>query len=529
MSFRLLPQYSAPDILVSHQAPASHEFLGAHYQYPKESAGIGTMSRSGDSWLDTAIERSNAMESKSETESNDYTIKHGHEDETDEGVKTPKDLPETGPLDPRPDIPAILDPSPSASEWEEMKKGGYWSPALDELMGMVGMEDVKRQLLKIKILVHTAREQRVDLTLKDERFSIALLGNPGTGKTTVAKIYRDLIFELGVLWGNAFESTHASYLCEAGVSRPSDHIETIQSNGGGIFFVDNAHHFVRQEEPVLQHLMAEVEAERRHVAVILAGYPKDMERLPGIDLSPKSRIPIWLRLPDYSDKELLQVFVDMVRRRFNDQMKVEGGYTGLYARVCIRRIGKDRGTSGFGNIRAVENVLSTICERQAHRLHQEAREMSAKPDRFLLTKDDLLGPEPSVAFEKSDAWKELQRMTGLDSVKQSIRALGERATLNYRRELLEKDQLTSGLNRVFLGSPGTGKTTVARLYGRLLADMGLLSTNNGKKNSHHSKGFLTLFCSENNHPNRPDWPMDRRIGSEYPSCPHIGQRRNIGD
>ena len=99
---------------------------------------------------------------------------------------------------------------------------------------------------------------------------------------------------------------------------------------------------------------------------------------------------------------------------------------------------------------------------------------------MLLTKEDLIGPEPSQALQHCVYWQELQEMIGLQSVKDTVQALLDSIQYNYQRELDEKPLMDFSLNRVFLGSPGTGKTSVAKLYGQILVHIGLFSNGEGK-------------------------------------------------
>lgn len=96
-----------------------------------------------------------------------------------------------------------------------------------------------------------------------------------------------------------------------------------------------------------------------------------------------------------------------------------------------------------------------------------------------MTKEDLIGPEPSQALESSSAWQKLKSMIGLGSVKTTVQSLLDSIQYNYQRELQELPPVEFTLNRVFLGSPGTGKTTVAKLYGQILVDIGMLSNGEG--------------------------------------------------
>ena len=196
---------------------------------------------------------------------------------------------------------------------------------------------------------------------------------------------------------------------------------------------------------------------------------------------------------DYQNSELLNILQQQIQKRYrSNPMRIEGGKDGLYMWIVIRRLARNRGRPGFGNARALQTTFSMITGRQASRLSQE-RKAGLKPDDFFLSKEDLIGPDPSQAIFKSVAWEKLQELVGLAEVKKSIRSIIDRIKFNYGRELKEQSPLDVSFNRVFLGSPGTGKTSVAKLYGQVLADLGLLSNGEGKGIIECSLNALLLF------------------------------------
>ncbi|KAI9769554.1 MAG: hypothetical protein M1840_004032 [Geoglossum simile] len=367
--------------------------------------------------------------------------------------------------------------SPSETEWERQKRvEGASNDAIDTLMGLTGLEDVKAKVLNIKAKMDTVARQGTDM--RKERLGMVMLGNPGTGKTTVARLYAQFLVSIGALPGKEFVEATASSLANEGVPGAKKKISDILVAGGGVFFLDEAYQLSSGNSfggaAVLDFLLAEIEEMVGKIVFILAGYSKEMEKFLESNPGFNSRIPHRLNFPDYMDKELLIMLGHLVESRYSGRAKIEDGLNGLYARILIQRLGRGRGAEGYGNARALENLWARITERQANRLHQE-RITGTSPDDFLFTKEDLIGPEPLGAFQQSMAWKELQSLIGLHAVKQSVMALVNRMRLNYQRELNEKPPVEVSLNRIFLGSPGTGKTTVGKLYALILADLGLLS------------------------------------------------------
>jgi replication-associated recombination protein RarA len=344
-------------------------------------------------------------------------------------------------------------------------------------MSLTGLEDIKRVFLEIFDTVTLDNQRGIDS--KKKRYNVRLEGNPGTGKTTVARLYAKLLKDLNVIPAASIKETSGSKLVDGGVPELKKLLDEIDKAGGGVLFVDEAYQLDpvgdRQGKQVLNYFLDEMENKIGKLVVAFAGYTKDMEKLFEFNTGLPSRFPFKFVFQDYSDEELLSIFLGTMKKSSGNQPFYFKNNDPKYARIAIKRLSKMRGSVGFGNARAVSNLFETVQRRQSARIREMQNDMRPGVDLFCFERDDLLGPPVDDIEKTCKAWQELDQMTGLTSVKQTIKNLFELVKTNAVLEEQEKPQRAIALNRLFLGNPGTGKTTVAALYARILADLGLLS------------------------------------------------------
>ncbi len=372
------------------------------------------------------------------------------------------------------------------NEWAVVK-GRFFleSEAMDKLVKMASLRPLKRRVLDTIYAVGFARQNGSDP--KKIGFNLRFEGNPGTGKTTAGELYAKVLLDLGIfgsLSGSSensnFVETSGAELSQKGADQVQKFLDSIAKAGGGVLFVDEAYMLEPQSmiglgRQALNLLMTEMEKRRGSLVVIFAGYKGNMETLFQYNDGLRSRFSETVVFEDYEEQELLLIFEKL--------MVDEGGkYPFLFeqspgqedpkfwGRVAIRRLAAGRNFPGFANGRSVRKLFESVRRRLVDRW-----KANQKLDAFGFSKSDFLGTSAVESVKQSLAWKELMAMTGLQKIKDSLIGLLELVKTNEIREQSMLPRLNVALNRVFLGNPGTGKTTAAGFYGKILKDFGLLS------------------------------------------------------
>ena len=248
---------------------------------------------------------------------------------------------------------------------------------LAELNGYIGLDTVKEE---IDTRVHWIQMQQLrkehDLPTSDLSLHMVFSGNPGTGKTTIARFLSKIFHSLGILSKGQLVEVDRGDLVAGYVGQTA--IKTkdcINKAMGGVLFIDEAYALTNRGEndygaETVDTLLKAMEDHRDDLIVIVAGYIEPMEKFLHSNPGLESRFNRFIDFPDYTLDELMGIF---------DMRMNKAGYTmGDEARAALRqRIDIERvDVKGFGNARGVRNLFETIIARQADRLGETEGEIT---------------------------------------------------------------------------------------------------------------------------------------------------------
>ena len=279
--------------------------------------------------------------------------------------------------------PKAQDPTTSKAGEAELRK------ALKELDSLTGLTVVKQQVKELTALVRVQRMRRAaTLPVAVMSHHLVFRGNPGTGKTTVARLIGRIYAALEVVpEGHVVETDRAGLVAEYVGQTAIKTSEAFAKARGGILFIDEAYTLARDAgsssgfgQEAIDTLVKLMEDHRDDTIVIAAGYPVEIDEF--VDANPglRSRMPRTVDFPDYTDDELLEIFAGMCRA---------AGYTataGAKKRVRELLAASERGPA-FGNARAVRTLFERAVQQQALRLAEEKK--PTRGELRALTGDDV--------------------------------------------------------------------------------------------------------------------------------------------
>jgi SpoVK/Ycf46/Vps4 family AAA+-type ATPase len=361
--------------------------------------------------------------------------------------------------------------------------------AMAELDAMVGLGPVKEQVRSIAVSIEAARRRAVAGFGTDRPMRhFVFLGPPGTGKTTVARVIGKIFYAFGLLdTPEVVEAQRSDLVGEYLGATAIKTNDLIDSALGRVLFIDEAYSLVNEGDgqsdrfgaEAVQTLLKRAEDDRENLIIILAGYEKQTEAFLATNPGLGSRFATRIRFPSYSSEELLllaetqlrgrgeglavdarpalwRILEEVSRRRIADELG-----NGRFVRTLLEKAGQARDVrvmGGGGDPRAEDLITIGAAD-----LEKAFAELTSR----------LRGYEDTPTLESAIA--ELDELVGLEPVKQQVRSIAAQLEV---AKLRDRQGLTSqppARHFVFTGPSGTGKTTVARILGRIFAALGLLA------------------------------------------------------
>lgn len=260
--------------------------------------------------------------------------------------------------------------------------------SLDE---MVGLAEVKEQIRRITALARMKKDMADSgMDALSINLSMAFVGNPGTAKTSVARILAGIFHEIGLLESDTMIEVGRADLVGKYVGHTADKVKALfRQAKGHLLFIDEAYSLLESREAgfgdeAINTIVQEMENQRDDTIVIFAGYPKEMERFLSRNPGLRSRVPFKISFKDYSAEEMVEIArLEAKRKGFGIREDAIKKLTD----ICEASLGD----AASGNGRLCRNLVENAILSYASRVYGDA-ETSAARD-FILAAEDFSGPD----------------------------------------------------------------------------------------------------------------------------------------
>lgn len=349
--------------------------------------------------------------------------------------------------------------------------------ALQKLNNFIGLKNVKD---KVREIADTLEVNKMNGSIKPMGEHFTFIGNPGTGKTSVARILGDVFYAIGLLpTRNIIEVTAKDLIAKYKGQTGPQTDDIINQAMGGILFIDEAYSLVDEQgdsfgKDAINTLLQRMENDRGKFICIAAGYKKEMHTFLASNSGFESRFTEQLDFEDYSAQELTQIFLKMCSGEgYHLDDEAAGCLQGVFEALVLRK------TPTFANAREARKIFESTKKRLSSRIMSLKRQGAPvqelmKINTTIIPEDLPLNDSHSKKKTLEEAVAPLYEQIGLKNVKENIQQMINRIELN---RIQGRDKLLE-VHYVFTGNPGTGKTTVARIMTDIFYAAGILPTNN---------------------------------------------------
>ncbi len=360
----------------------------------------------------------------------------------------------------------------------------------------VGIDEIKKTMLSIVNSIRSFERLHPGETyiLKDHYIFI---GNPGTGKTTIARVFADALSAMGVLPSGQLVEVSPGDLKGQYQGHTAPKVDAAFDRAmGGVLFIDEAYGVWNGENDdfgteAVTALIKNAEDRRGKMIAILAGYEKEMGVFSTANPGIASRFNVNIKFRDYKGPELTEIARRMIKAQgYTLDNSAELGIGKFFDKMELAK------QKDFANARDVRNAVDKAIKTQNTRIQKE----SSKPGfdaskEFVLTMNDISGSSEKPPLSVDEVLAQLDDLIGMDDIKQEIRKLANVAMVNRMR--MERGLGSAALqpvNIILTGNPGTGKTTIAKRLGEVLHAAGVLPSD--KVVEREAKTILSGYINE---------------------------------
>ncbi|MEW8994632.1 AAA family ATPase [Clostridium sp.] len=346
----------------------------------------------------------------------------------------------------------------------------------EKLNEIIGLDDVKKLLRsQYKLIVAQEKRKSVGVNTKiEQNLNMVFTGNPGTGKTSIARLVAEMLNSMGLLKvGQLVETDRSNFVSEIPGETSKKTEEKFKEALGGVLFIDEAYTLANDSLGIeaIETLLKLIEDYSKEVIVILAGYEEEMEEFFDVNIGLRSRFPLWTNFADYNPNELFDMAVKLVEAKGFKLSK--NGYIALKKSFVDIYNNSD---AQSGNGRMVRNYVENLIRNQSIRIVEE--DISVYEMNLINAKDveniNVIDDDNTFNLESR-----LDILVGNDRAKDFLRNQYKILKVKERRKKLGLgSDINTYMNLVFTGENGTGKKTVANILSEMYYSRGVVKAKN---------------------------------------------------